>query len=279
MMPSPGCEVATPAMSQRSWRRLHEQPSDRDREKSVAGDGPVPVHAVEAVSLRTRRPAWTVHPNAVWCQGEVHRTFVGDASDFTGRTSGSPQLPSHPHSVPIINHDQRERPIGSSGCPLASPPVASCPARPGVGRSEDGAKSRPPSRPTKFLAACVAGDEGARVGGPTGPLGLPEFTTRWRCRALSSIRLVTSDRTSPGRLPLHSQEGSGLAASLQTRGARQGTTGAREGHGATLRTPCSVHAALAVPLRCRSRNQQARGRRIGWFGQSARRERAACRRR
>jgi hypothetical protein len=83
--------------------------------------------------------------------------------------------------------DVRKRPIGSFDHPLASPPVASRPARPGVGRSESGAKSRP---------ACARvphprGDNvGVRVSGPTGPVGLPEFATpvaiEGPCRASDS---------------------------------------------------------------------------------------------
>jgi hypothetical protein len=87
---------------------------------------------------------WATHGRIVAGQGlcgrDRIRTCVGNAGDFTGRTSGSPRVLSHPHPVPVIARDVRKRRADSFDRPLASPPVACCPARLSVGRSEGGAK-------------------------------------------------------------------------------------------------------------------------------------------
>ncbi len=78
---------------------------------------------------------------------------VGNASDFTGRTTVSPQVLSHPHLVPVIARDLHKQPVNSFARHAASSPVPARLARPGVGRREGGGKSRPPCRVTLRAAA------------------------------------------------------------------------------------------------------------------------------
>jgi hypothetical protein len=99
--------------------------------------------------MRETRPAtrldWASHDRIVAGQGlcgrDRIRTCVGNAGDFTGRTAVSPGVPSRPRLGPDYRSDVHKRPAGSLRHHLASPPVPPCPARPGVGRSESGAKS------------------------------------------------------------------------------------------------------------------------------------------
>jgi integrase len=88
---------------------------------------------------------WTAHSRIVAgqrsCGRDRIRTCEGNAGDFTGRSGGSPRIPSHPHWVPHIAGDQHKRPVDSPGRHSASLPVPPRPGRPSVGRSEDGAKS------------------------------------------------------------------------------------------------------------------------------------------
>jgi integrase len=90
-----------------------------------------------------RRRSSRVSAAQVWCGRDRIRTCVGNAGDFTGRSGGSLQVPSHPDLTPTIAHDVRKRPVDSFGRPVVSPPFRPRPARPSVGRSESGAKSRP----------------------------------------------------------------------------------------------------------------------------------------
>jgi hypothetical protein len=68
------------------------------------------------------------------------RSWIGASRRFYKLHRRSPQIPFHPHLLPIIAYDVRKRPAYSFGYPLASPPVACSPARLRVGRSEGGAK-------------------------------------------------------------------------------------------------------------------------------------------
>jgi hypothetical protein len=107
--------------------------------------------------------AWSRRP----CNPRIGKTATPEtASDFTGRNGGSPWFPYCPRRVPIIGPDVRGRPVGSFGRPLASPPVVPRPARPGVGRSESGAKSRPPLRPelrSIWRRRCCVRADGGRL--------------------------------------------------------------------------------------------------------------------
>jgi hypothetical protein len=101
------------------------------------------------------------------CGRDRIRTCEGNAGDFTGRTTGSPRVPSHPHPDPMKACDVHKRPAGRFRRPSASPPVPPPPARPSVGRREVGGKSRQPSDQspltrvhTYFLPAFVS----SRVG-------------------------------------------------------------------------------------------------------------------
>ena len=96
-------------------------------------------HAVHGCNTALRAIcSGRLHPNVVRQQGEIRRTLVGNASDFTGRTAASPRVPSHPHLTPITARDVHKRPVESFDRHLASPPVSPRPARPSVGRRESG---------------------------------------------------------------------------------------------------------------------------------------------
>ena len=55
-------------------------------------------------------------------------------------------VPSRPHMTPTIGRDVRKRQVDSFSCPPASLPVSPRPARPSVGRREDGGKAAPYQR-------------------------------------------------------------------------------------------------------------------------------------
>jgi hypothetical protein len=88
---------------------------------------------------------WAAHDRIVAGQGlcgrDRIRTCVGDAGDFTGRIAITSRVPSRPHMVPVIARDVHKQPVDSFSRPSGPPPVPRCPGRPGVGRSESGAKS------------------------------------------------------------------------------------------------------------------------------------------
>jgi SAM-dependent methyltransferase len=81
------------------------------------------------------------------CGRDRIRTCVGNAGDFTGRTTVAWRVPSYPDLVPIVAPDVHKRPFDSFRCPWASLPVPSRPLRPIVRRREGGGKSR--RRPTR----------------------------------------------------------------------------------------------------------------------------------
>jgi hypothetical protein len=94
-----------------------------------------------------------------WCGRDRIRTCEGIAGDFTGRSAVSPQVPSHPHPVPIIARDVHKRPIDGFGGHSASPPVAPVPRVPASGgaKVERNPGRRPDPSPTPmWLAEAVA---------------------------------------------------------------------------------------------------------------------------
>jgi len=122
-------------------------------------------HAVHGCNTALRAIcSGRLHPNVVRQQGEIRRTLVDNASDFTGRTTGSSRVPSHPHRAPIVACDVHKRSVCSLGRPLASPPVLARPARPRVGRREGGGN---PAAVRPEFRTHVAGNLWARVGGGT----------------------------------------------------------------------------------------------------------------
>jgi hypothetical protein len=97
---------------------------------------------------------------------------MGNASDFTGRNLGSPQVPSHPLSVPLVGHDVHKRPVDGLGRHPASLPVPARPARPSVRRSEGG--TNPGCSPNESY---IAGNAEVRVAGADWTTGPTEVTT------------------------------------------------------------------------------------------------------
>jgi hypothetical protein len=127
--------------------------------------------AADAVTQPLRvDPFQTSPPQRCQAPGEIRRTSMDNASEFTGRTAGSPRVSSHPHPAPSIGRDQHKRPANSPRRHLPSRPVPPRPARPSVGRREGGGKSS--RRPTRVLHLC-RGQRRGRVDGSTGPLRLP----------------------------------------------------------------------------------------------------------
>jgi hypothetical protein len=100
--------------------------------------------------------------------------LLGDASDFTDRKFGSPQVPFHPHSVLIIGHDVRKERADSFAVTRRPCLLRLVPR----GWASGGAKvERNPSTVHTRGPVYAAGDVGVRTGGGTGPLRLPKFST------------------------------------------------------------------------------------------------------
>jgi hypothetical protein len=99
-------------------------------------------------------------------------TCIDNAGDFTGRSAVTPRVPSHPRVAPIIARDVRKRRGDSFRGHPPSLPVPPCPARPGVGRSEGGAKSG--RHPTRVPHLCSGQRRGSSRGliEPLGPRGV-----------------------------------------------------------------------------------------------------------
>src|SRR4029453_18384456 len=84
-----------------------------------------------------------------WCGRDRIRTCGGEAGGFTGRTTVTSPVPSHPHLALMVARDVRKRPVDRVRHHLPSLPIPPCPARPGVGRREGG--GNPSSTPCGWL--------------------------------------------------------------------------------------------------------------------------------
>jgi hypothetical protein len=110
-------------------------------------------------AVRPHRPSASIrlatHPKTDRWQEEVRWTSSAMPAIYRSQSRlPTRPLPSHP--APLIGRDLHKRPVDGFGRHPASPPVPSRPARPGVGRSESGAKfGRRPARASHPYGCCA----------------------------------------------------------------------------------------------------------------------------